>query len=130
VDLSASKGGANERVRHLGIENQGNLDCQRNRLNQYMNQNPEYTYPAKTESKYPELMETKEISDQTLIDIAKIMNQIRKWSCHFDGKDPFAFLEQIEELRQGYRYSGELLLGLSELLRGDTLLWYYNNKAF
>jgi len=58
------------------------------------------------------------------------MNQIRKWGCHFDGKDPFAFLERIEELRQAYGYSGEqLLLGLPELLRGDTLLWYRNNRA-
>lgn len=57
---------------------------------------------------------------------AKII-QIRKWGCHFDGKDPLGFLEQVNELRRGYGYTEEqLLLSLPELLRGDTLLWYRN----
>jgi len=48
----------------------------------------------------------------------------------FNDKD-FVFLaKRIEELRQDYHYSGEqLLLGLPELLWGDLLLWYCNNKA-
>jgi len=26
----------------------------------------------------------------------KCMNQIRKWGCHFDGRDPLSFLERVE----------------------------------
>ena len=61
-------------------------------------------------------------------DPATVLNQIRKWGLHFDGKDPFAFLERLDELRRAYGYTGNLLLiGLPELLRGDSLLWYRNN---
>lgn len=57
------------------------------------------------------------------------IDRIRKWGCHFDGRDPFAFLERIEELREGYEVSDEQLLrGLPELLRGDSLLWYRNSR--
>jgi len=50
------------------------------------------------------------------------MNQIRKWGCHFDGRDPLSFLERIEELQLQYRYTDELMLaGLPELLRGDAI---------
>lgn len=62
-------------------------------------------------------------------DDAKVMNQIRKWGCHFDGGDTLAFFERIQELNAGYNYSGELLLkGLSELLKRDVLLWYRNYR--
>jgi hypothetical protein len=55
------------------------------------------------------------------------MDQIRKWGCHFEGKDPVTFLERVEELQAGYGYSGaQMLLGLPELLRGEPLLWYRN----
>jgi len=61
---------------------------------------------------------------------AKAMNQIRKWGCHFDGRDPLAFLERIDELQMQYRYPGNLMLeGLPEMLRGDALAWYRNNRA-
>jgi len=61
---------------------------------------------------------------------AKTMNQMRKWGCHFDGRDPLTFLERIEELQTQYRYSGDLMLeGLPELLRGDALAWYRNNRT-
>jgi len=61
---------------------------------------------------------------------AKCMNQIRKWGCHFDGRDPLSFLERIEELQLQYRYTDELMLaGLPELLRGDAIAWYRNNRA-
>ncbi|KMQ92682.1 hypothetical protein RF55_7293 [Lasius niger] len=61
-------------------------------------------------------------------DPATVLNQIRKWDLHFDGRDPFAFLEQLSELKRAYGYTGNLLLlGLPELLRGDPLLWYRNN---
>jgi len=61
---------------------------------------------------------------------AKCMNQIRKWGCHFDGRDPLSFLERVEELQLQYRYTDELMLaGLPELLRGDAIAWYRNNRA-
>jgi len=116
----------------LGIENEGNLDCLRRQLSRYIDLNPDYVYSPLIETSPEDLeaMEQKEDTRPTPTDTAKVMNQIRKWGCHFDGKDPLAFLERIEELRQGYGYSGEqLLLGLPELLWGDTLLWYRNNLA-
>jgi len=62
------------------------------------------------------------------IERIKIINQIRKWGHHFDGKDPLSFLERTEELRASYDLEEDhLLLGLPELLRGDALLWYKNN---
>jgi len=113
----------------LVIENEGNLDCLRRRLSRYIDLNPEYVYspPTETIPEDPEAIEQKEDIRPTPTDTAEVMNQIRKWGCHFDGKDPLTFLERTEELRQGYGYSGEqLLLGLP---RGDTLLWYRNNRA-
>jgi len=57
----------------------------------------------------------------------KAMNQIRKWGCHFDGRDPLSFLERLTELQRQYRFPDELMLeGLPELLRGKALLWYRN----
>jgi len=49
----------------------------------------------------------------------KCMNQIRKWGCHFDGRDPLSFLERVTELQRQYRYTDEIMVdGISELLRG------------
>ncbi|KMQ84833.1 hypothetical protein RF55_17040 [Lasius niger] len=60
---------------------------------------------------------------------SKVIGQMRKWGCHFDGKDPMAFLERIAELRDAYGFSDrQLLRGLPELLRGDPLLWLRNNR--
>ncbi|EFN61820.1 hypothetical protein EAG_00298, partial [Camponotus floridanus] len=54
---------------------------------------------------------------------------IRKWGCHFDGRDPAAFLERVGELRQAYGLTApQLLQGLPELLKGDSLLWYRNYR--
>jgi len=57
----------------------------------------------------------------------KCMNQIRKWGCHFDGRDPLSFLERVTELQRQYRYSDEIMAaGIPELLRGKALAWYRN----
>lgn len=32
----------------------------------------------------------------------RAINQIRKWGCYFDGKDPAAFLERVEEMGGAY----------------------------
>jgi len=55
------------------------------------------------------------------------MNQIKKWGCHFDGRDPLSFLERVNELHRQYRYSDEIIMdGLPELLQGEVLSWYRN----
>jgi len=62
-------------------------------------------------------------------DPTRVIDQIRKWGHHFDGKDPVQFLERIEELQDAYRITPEqTLLGLPELLRGEPLLWYRNRR--
>ena len=58
-----------------------------------------------------------------------IMDRVRKWGCVFDGRDAFAFLERVSDLREGYGVTGpQLLRCLPELLRGDPLLWYRNHR--
>ena len=58
---------------------------------------------------------------------AKIMDQMRKWNCHFDGKDLYAFLERLHELQRSYNLSDQQILnGFPELLRGDAQLWHRN----
>lgn len=53
----------------------------------------------------------------------RVINQIRRSSYHFDGRDPAAFLERLAELRENYHLLEEQILrGLSELIRGDVLL--------
>ncbi|XP_076298558.1 uncharacterized protein LOC143217809 [Lasioglossum baleicum] len=55
--------------------------------------------------------------------------QMRKSGCTTDGKDPYAFLERVSELRRTFRLSDrDLLLGIPELLRGDAQDWYRNNE--
>lgn len=70
----------------------------------------------------------REITATDTMDRMKLINQMRKWGHHFDGKDPLAFLERAEELRLGYGLEADQLLqGLPEMLRGDALLWYRNS---
>lgn len=63
-------------------------------------------------------------------DTVSALNQIRKWGCHFDGRDPVSFLERVEELQTAYGLSStEMLAGLPELLKGDALMWYRNHRT-
>lgn len=124
-----------EELSKLNLPAEGIVDTLRQRLSEYVDKNPEYPGGTSTEggSPDPPKMEDTPRTPATQVsempNTSQIMNQIRKWGCHFDGRDPLAFLERIEELRQGYGYSGEqLLLGLPELLKGDVLLWYRNNR--
>lgn len=58
---------------------------------------------------------------------AKIADQMRKWNCHFDGKNVHAFLERVSELRVVYGLTdAQLLQGFPELLRGDAQQWFRN----
>ena len=46
------------------------------------------------------------------------LDQMRKWSCHFDGRGVYEFLERVRELQKAYQLSDEQLLrGFPELLR-------------
>ena len=52
---------------------------------------------------------------------AKVMDQMRKWNCHFDGRDLYSFLERVRELQRAYKFTDEeILRGYPELLRGDA----------
>ncbi|XP_076300585.1 uncharacterized protein LOC143218903 [Lasioglossum baleicum] len=54
-----------------------------------------------------------------------VIDQMRKWNCHFDGRDPRGFLERVNELQQAYHLSDRHMLeDFPELLRGDAQLWY------
>jgi len=52
---------------------------------------------------------------------SRVLDQMRKWNCHFDGRNLYAFLERTEELQRAYAFSDEQILrGFPELLRGDA----------
>ncbi|XP_076289474.1 activity-regulated cytoskeleton associated protein 2-like isoform X2 [Lasioglossum baleicum] len=54
-----------------------------------------------------------------------VIDQMRKWNCHFDGRDPHGILERVNELQRAYHLSDRHILeGFPELLRGDAQLWY------
>lgn len=125
-----------------GIEHAGTLDELRRKMSQYVDDHPEEfandggepseasAPPHIIITRAPPTEEiTETILDPTGTD-SRIINQIRKWGCHFDGRDPAAFLERLNELRDGYGFSGtQLLRGLPELLKGDALLWYRNFRV-
>src|SRR3978361_1043419 len=56
---------------------------------------------------------------------------ISKWNLAFNGSsDPVDFLERLEELRELYRIpSNQFRVAISELLQGNALLWYRNNRS-
>jgi len=123
-------------LERLGLSSEGNTATLRQRLSCYTVRHPDYSYSSSSKTEPDDMepprttRETAPAVDSPRADMAKIINQIRKWGCHFDGKDPLSFLERVEELQLGYGFSGEqLLMGLPELLRGETLLWYRNNRA-
>ncbi|GAB1860673.1 hypothetical protein CAJAP_01752 [Camponotus japonicus] len=113
-----------------GIDSSGNTETLRGRLRQFVTKNPNVfgrtASMPKTDSNEPLAGRAEPLEPKAP---ATVLNQIRKWNLHFDGKDPFAFLERLDELRQAYGYTDDYLLcGLPELLRGDSLLWYRINR--
>jgi len=84
----------------LGIDADGNLDDLHRRLSRYIDQHPDefraavltVSVPAAEPPAVPAPLDTN-------LRTAKVMSQMRKWGLHFDGKDPWAFLKRIEELR-------------------------------
>lgn len=135
-----SKAELQEILHALGIDNSGTLDDLRRRLKKYREQEKPTGFEPKSTSTPAEgtggqigTMASETSGPSATMsggrDIAAILSQIRKWGCVFDGREPLAFLERLDELSQGYGFSGEdLLHGLPELLKGDSLLWYRINR--
>lgn len=117
----------------LGLNATGSIDEIRRRLSRYVDNHPEMTGPSKAgpsaaSTAVSDASDTNVPSDE-LTQHAKAMNQIRKWGCHFDGRDPLSFLERIDEYQHQYRFSDEQMrASIPELLRGDALLWYRNTR--
>jgi len=111
------------------IDTFGSIDDLRKRLKTFAEHNPEH-FPDKT----PEPERIQILTDNPPIappSLGETMNLVRKWGCRFTGKDPLAFLERVEELRSGYGLTYEQLLRcLPELISGEPLLWYRNNREF
>lgn len=128
-----SKAELRQIAEELQLDATGGIDVLRRLLSRFFQSHPEemdaYKSPATTATATATATAPATAPAVPNIDTASILSQMRKWGCVFDGRDPVSFLERIEELRQGYGYPGEYLLrGLPELLRGDTLLWYRNQR--
>lgn len=72
---------------------------------------------------------TEEVELETMLDVkpndpARILTEIRKRNCHFDGRDVYSFIERADELKIAYGISDtQMLQGLQEILREDTRIW-------
>lgn len=68
--------------------------------------------------------------NNNLSNLSEVCDKVRKWGVKYDGgKDPLCFLERIEELASCYAIPTNTLLNyMPELLKGDALAWYRNNK--
>jgi len=103
----------------LSIEDTGTLEELRKRVGRFADEHPEQidafeagvgelgaqgapmlglTVPTPTNPEF----RTPIATDMAFAYEGKTINQIRKWGCHFDGRDPAAFLERVGELRQAY----------------------------
>jgi len=122
------------------LDASGTIDDIRRRLSQHLDEHPEMpgtgaTHTAMGPSPAPTLLipppsplpPLPPMGPDSGTSRSKAMNQIRKWGCHFDGRDPLSFLERVTELQRQYHFADDLILdGLPELLRGKALLWYRN----
>lgn len=61
---------------------------------------PRLTVPSQTNLEF----RTPTATNMTFQYDGKTINQIRKWGCHFDIRDPAAFLERVGELRHAYGF--------------------------
>jgi len=125
-----SKEELTETLKRYQLDTTGTIDELRRKLKTFAEKNPtEFHLTVQpTETVGTATMTEKTVTlPQT--QLGETMNLVRKWGCHFTGKDPLAFLERIEELRNGYGLTNEQLLRcLPELITGEPLLWYRNNR--
>jgi hypothetical protein len=137
------------------ITSDGTIDDLRRRLREFIKENPKAISPPSTEppsNTMPREQASPAVRSGPSIDFgatyeiapppasplppsvylpepARVLDQIRKWGCHFDGREPALFLERVEELRRGYHLADtHLLHGLPELLRRNPLLWARNRQ--
>lgn len=77
------------------------------------------------------LYDANAIRSKHLNTVADVCNQVRKWNLRFDGEhQPVSFIERLNELAESYEIPPALLMkALPELLKGDALLWFRNNKS-
>jgi len=111
------------------IDTSGSIDDLRKRLKTFAEHNPEHFSNEAPEPKETPTATMTDHASTTPTPLGETMNLVRKWGCRFSGKDPLAFLERVEELRTGYGLTHEQLLRcLPELISGEPLLWYRNNR--
>jgi len=125
-----SKEELTEVLKRYQLDTTGTIDELRRKLKTFAERNPtEFHLTVNpTETVGTETM-TEKTGTLPQTQLGETMNLVRKWGCHFTGKDPLAFLERIEELRSGYGLTNEQLLRcLPELITGEPLLWYRNNR--
>lgn len=119
-------------LQEFGLSTEGTLDELRARAREYYTAHPEKitgmsTGPSTSTTKRDEMVPARQIG---LPETSTVMSEMRKWGCTFDGRKPVSFLERLEELGVGYGFTGEqMLLGVSELFKGDSLLWFRNVRA-
>ncbi|KMQ92332.1 hypothetical protein RF55_7700 [Lasius niger] len=90
-----------------GIDTTGTLDELRRRFRILVAQTPTL-FTALTSTVIAEMPPVDELQNDPLpsanvhyTDHTKVVNQIRKWGCYFDRRDPMALLESVDELRDG-----------------------------
>lgn len=91
------------RMVEYGLPTTGTIDELRNVLNRYVKDNP-HLFLQLEEDANDSLSKPMSLTPVVGIethDNAKVITQMRQWGCQFQEKDPFSFLERIEEL-QGY----------------------------
>ena len=84
--------------------------------------------PQDTQERQPNVVQQQQSNASApLTDRAKVIDQMRKWGLHCDGKDVYGFLERLNELQQAYDFTDQQVLHVfAELQRNDTQLWYRN----
>jgi len=109
----------------LGVDATGTVEDLRRRLSQFVSQNLDMyraTLPEEKGVTCDQKIFPAEENSTTEI-TARTIDQIRKWRCHFEGKDPLAFLKRVEKLKSAYGLAGQQLLnGLPEFLWGGCLI--------
>jgi len=110
-----------EALERYQLDTSGTIDELRRKLKIFAGKNPTEFHPTVDPTK---ISETATMTEQAITpsptQLGETMNLVRKWGCHFTGKDPLAFLERIEELRSGYGFTNEQLFRcLPELIAGN-----------
>lgn len=144
-----SKDAITQRLQEIGEETTGTLEVLRTRMREFIRDNPEnptitswaaaYSATPKTAAPTSTATTSATTSAATialppeilaqLTDKSKPIETVRKWNCRFSGKDLYAFIDRIQELKEAYNLSdSQLLQGIPEVLEKEPLDWYRNNR--